>query len=169
MAGKYNISSSFSVFWMINLFHWLFYFYMPVLFVTTSLCSCLYINWSLRFQIDFGWPTFDLFGAIKMRWNVTKRWLGFIFPIASGLATHYDTGMRRRAAPLKLHFYATEEVVSWFGIKQMYVLNVDFIFPVQPLFCQRLPASKTTQTIHLNKVTTAFKVNIHLFIYTFTI
>lgn len=32
-------------------------------------------------------------------------------------------------------------MVSWFGIKQMYILIMDFIFPVQPLFCQRLPAS----------------------------
>lgn len=93
MAGKYNIcsSSSFSVLWMINLFLWLFSFYMPVLFVTTGLCSCSYINWSPVSQIEFGWLTFDLFGAIKMRWNVTiKSWLLFVIRLALSSQLHLD-------------------------------------------------------------------------------
>lgn len=35
---------------------------------------------------------------------------------------------------------------------------MDFIFPVQPLFCQRLPASKTTQTKYLNKLQQLLKL-----------
>lgn len=94
-----------------------------------------------------------------IRWKVMK-----CSPIASGLATNDDTSMQRRAPP-KLHLYATEEVASGLGIKQMYILNMDLFFPpVRPLVSPRGPASKPTQTEHLNKVTTAFKGNVHFFI-----